>query len=111
MLRNRRISPNRTTNRFSAASPNGSSPGGVDSRSSPDDLLVGVVVVLVGLEQHDAAGVLVAEEREGVVDRRSRFAEADDVAVGLDRVEDPVGAGERLDQAVLAAGSCPPTTC
>jgi hypothetical protein len=68
------------------------------------------VVVGVGLEQHDALGVLVAEQRQRVVGGLLQIAEGDDVAVGLDRIEDAVGARIRLDQPVRA-GSCPPTGC
>ena len=45
-------------------------------------------------------GVLVAEQRDGVVGLFLQVAEGDDVAVGLDRVQDAVGARVRLDQAV-----------
>ena len=112
MLRSRRISPNSAMNRFWLASPRRLLPEReVDCSSSATSLLVLAVVVVVGLEQHDAASVPVAEERERVVGGLLEVAEADDVAVGLDRVQDPVGAGERLDQAVGAAGSCRPTAC
>lgn len=59
--------------------------------------LRGVVrqVVLVGLEQDDAASVLVTEELEGIVGGVLKISEADDVAVGLDGIEDAVGA--RID--------------
>ena len=55
--------------------------------------------------------VLVAEERDGVVGLLLQVAEGDDVAVGLDRVQDPVGARVGLDQAVVDAGACRPTAC
>ena len=91
MLRSLRISPNSTTNCFSAASPNGSSSGN-SAVQLTDELVVVAVVVAVRLEQDDAAGLLVPEQRKRVVDRLLEVAEADDVAVGLDRVEDSVGA-------------------
>ena len=63
----------------------------------------GIRVVLgVRLEEHDALRVLVAEQRERVVGRLLEVAEADDVAVRLDRVEDAVGARVGLDQSVRA---------
>ena len=64
--------------------------------------LVVAVVLGVGLEKHDAVGILVAEERDGLVGGVFEVAERDDVAVGLDGVEDAVRAGEGLDEPVLA---------
>ena len=54
------------------------------------------------LEEDDAAGVLVAEERDRVVCLLLEVTEADDVAEGLDRVEDPVRARIGLQQTVSA---------
>ena len=56
------------------------------------DLLgVLVVVLAVGLEEDDTSGVAVAEQGDRVVGLLFEVAEGDDVAVGLDRVEDAVG--------------------
>ena len=66
-----------------------------------DALRVFGLVVAVRLEQDDAARILVAEQRQGVVGRLVQVPEGDDVAVGLDRVEDPVGARVRLEKPVL----------
>ena len=59
-----------------------------------------LVVVVVRFEQHDALGVLVAEQLQRLVGLFLQVAEGDDVAVRLDRVEDPVRPAERLDQAM-----------
>ena len=64
--------------------------------------LVRAVVLGVRLQQHDPRGVLVAEQRERVVGLLLQVAERDDVAVRLDRVQDPVCPGEGLQQPVLA---------
>ena len=53
---------------------------------------VSLVVVLVAPEQDDAAGLLVAEERDGRIDLLLEWPEAHDVAEGLDGVEDAVRA-------------------
>lgn len=64
-------------------------------------ILAATILILgVGLEQHDALGVLVAEQGQGVVGGVLQIAEGDDVAVGLDRIEDAVGARIGLDQPV-----------
>ena len=101
MFSRRRIWPYRAMNSFCAASPMIGSPSGNFASSSLDPVGVLGVVVGVRLEQHDAACVLVAEQRDGVVGLFLQIAEGDDVAVGLDRVQDAVGARVRLDQAVV----------
>ena len=63
---------------------------------------VGVGVIGVGLQDDDAAGVLIAEQRHGVVGGFFEVTEGLDVAVGLDRVQDPVDAGIRLQESVGA---------
>ena len=60
-------------------------------RQFPNPRLVVLVVLGVGLEQHDALGILVAEQGQRVVGGLLQVAEGNDVAVGLDRVEDAVG--------------------
>jgi len=57
-----------------------------------DLALVFAVILGVGLEQHDALGILVAEQGQGIIGSLLQVAEGDDVAVGLDRIEDAVGA-------------------
>jgi hypothetical protein len=47
------------------------------------------------------SGLLPGEEGDGGVHGVLLLAEVEDVAVGLGAVEDAVGAGERLDQAVM----------
>ena len=59
-------------------------------------------VLLVRLEEHQPAGGLVAEQGDGLIGVLLQVPEADHVAVGLDRVEDPVRARERLDESVRA---------
>lgn len=61
---------------------------------------VAVVIILEGLEQHDAARVLVAEERYRVIHALLQVAEADDIAEGLYAVQYAVRAAERLYQSV-----------
>ena len=56
------------------------------------------------VDQPDLAGLVswrTGEERDGVVDAVLLLPEVEDVAVGLGRVEDAVGAGKGLDQAVV----------
>ena len=56
------------------------------------------------VDQPDLAGPVslrTGEESDGGVDAVLLLAEVEDVAVGLGRVEDAVGAGEGLDQAVV----------
>ena len=48
-----------------------------------------------------AVGLVAGEEGDGGVDAVLLLAEVEDVAVGLGRVENAVGAGEGLDQAVV----------
>ncbi len=68
--------------------------------------LVQAVVVLgkvlsIGLEQHHAARLLVAEQADGVAHAVLQVAEAHDVSVGLYGVEDAVGTAEGLDEAMV----------
>ena len=74
----------------------------VQQRQLRDLRLIVGVVVGVRLEYHDAARVLVAKQGQRLVGGILQVPERDDVAVGLDRVEDPVGARKRLYQTVLA---------
>lgn len=46
----------------------------------------------VRLEQHNAAGLLVAKEANSVVNAILEIAEANDIAVGLHRIENAAGA-------------------
>ena len=64
--------------------------------------LLGVLleVLVVGLEDDDAARLGVSEQADRLVDPLGEVAEAHDVAERLDGVEDAVRAGERLDEAV-----------
>lgn len=59
-----------------------------------------VQVMLVRLEQHYASGIPVSEEFERFVGGVLEISEANDVAVGLDGVEDAIGAREGLQQPV-----------
>ena len=63
---------------------------------------IGIAFVIIAeFAQHDdAAGVGVAKQADGRIHPILQVAEADDVAEGLDRIEDAVGAAERLDQAM-----------
>ena len=56
--------------------------------------------MLVRLEQHYASGIPVSEEFERFVGGVLEISEANDVAVGLDGVEDAIGAREGLQQPV-----------
>ena len=67
-----------------------------------DDLQVGGQVLAVGAQEDLAARLLVAEESDRVFGGLFKVAEADDVSVCLDRVEDSVRARECLDEAVGA---------
>ena len=62
---------------------------------------IAVVIVLEALEQHYTAGFSVAEERDRILDTLLQTPEAHDIAEGLDLVQNTVGAGERLNQAVI----------
>lgn len=62
---------------------------------------IAVVVVVEGFEHHDAARVGVAEERDAFVGLLLQVAETDDVAEGLDRVQNAVGARIGLKQTVV----------
>ena len=55
----------------------------------------------IWFKHHRALGVLVPEQSQGVIHLLPQIAEADDVAEGLHRVQDAVGAAERLHQAML----------
>ena len=61
---------------------------------------IAVVVIPEFAQQHDAAGVFVAKEGDSRIHPLLQVAETDDVAEGLDRIQNTVGAAERLDQAV-----------
>jgi hypothetical protein len=99
MLRSRRIAP-QSDELLLRASPTMGDPRGYAASSSADLRGIRLVVVGIRLEEDDAARVLVAEERDGVVGLLLEVPEADDVAIGLDRVEDPVRARVGLEQAV-----------
>ena len=77
----------------------------LSERELADELVEALAVLRqvlgIWLEQNDASGISVAEEADGVVDTVLEIAEADDVAVGLYRVQDAIGAAERLDEAVV----------
>ena len=57
-------------------------------------------VFTVGAQQHLSTRVFVAEEGNRVFGGLLEVPEAHDVAVGFNRVEDSIGAGEGLDEAV-----------
>ena len=62
--------------------------------------LIAVIVRIIALEQYNAAGPAVAKKRDRVVGGFLQIAEADDIAVGLDGVQNPVRPGKRLNEAV-----------
>ena len=62
--------------------------------------LIAVIVRIIALEQHNAAGFAVAKKRDRVVGGFLQIAEADDIAVGLDGVQNPVRPGKRLNETV-----------
>lgn len=64
-------------------------------------LIKAVVIVIIGLQQNNAARVLVAKQGNGLVRLLLQVPEADDIAEGFDRIEDAVGAGIGLNQAVV----------
>ena len=72
MFCSRRIAPNSAMNSFCAVSPTIGDAERERGQELGDLLGVLVVVVAVGLEQHDAAGVLVAEQGDGVVGLAAR---------------------------------------
>src|SRR3546814_3697876 len=51
-----------------------------------DFLLIFRIVIGIGLEQDNALGILVAEQRQRIIRRLLQIAEGDNVTVGLDRV-------------------------
>ena len=59
-----------------------------------------VVVILKALEKHDTRRILIAEQRDCVIHTTLKIAEADNIAKGFDRVQNPVRAGKRLNQAM-----------
>ena len=63
-------------------------------------ILVAKVVILIATHQDDTARFLISEKGDGVVGALLQIAEANDVAEHLDGIENPVGAGIGLDQAV-----------
>ena len=67
-----------------------------------DGLEIGGQVLAVGAQEDLAARLFVAEESDRVFGGLFKVAEADDVSVCLDRVEDSVRAREGLDEAVGA---------
>ena len=58
---------------------------------------VAVVVIIELVQQDDAAGLPVAKQRNSRIHPLLQVAEADDVAEGLDGIQDAVGAAEGLD--------------
>ena len=59
-----------------------------------------VVVVRIFAQQNDAARILIAEQRNSRIHPLLQVAEADDIAKGLDAVQDTVRPAERLNQTV-----------
>ena len=59
-----------------------------------------MVIVVKLAHQDNAARIFIAELRNGGVHPLLQVAEADDVAKGLDAVQNSVGAAERLNQPV-----------
>ena len=53
--------------------------------------LIAVIISIITLEQHNAAGLAVAKKRDRVVGGFLQIAEADDIAVGLDGVQAAAG--------------------
>lgn len=62
----------------------------------------GITVVIIPelAQQHNTAGVFVAKQGDGRIHPFLQVAETDDIAEGLDRIQDAVGAAEGLDQPV-----------
>ena len=65
-------------------------------------LVVGVakIVIFIGLQQDDAARILIAKQRDGIIGFFFQIPETDNIAEGFDRIQDTVGPGKCLDQAV-----------
>src|SRR5699024_468047 len=65
-------------------------------------LVVGVakIVIFIGLQQDDAARILIAKQRDGFIGFFFQIPETDNIAEGFDRIQDAVGPGKCLDQAM-----------
>ena len=61
---------------------------------------VTMIISIELLEQHDSASILITEQGNGCIHPLLKISEADDVAKGLDAVQDTVGPAECLNQAV-----------
>src|SRR5699024_350006 len=59
-----------------------------------------IVIIFVGLQQDDAARILIAKQRDGIIGFFFQIPETDNIAEGFDRIQDTVGPGKCLDQAV-----------
>ena len=64
-------------------------------------LFVAVVVFLIRFQQDNTACPFVTEKSDGLICRLIKVAEADDVAKGLDRVQNPVRSRKGLQQTVV----------
>ena len=62
----------------------------------PFVIIVTIIILLEGLQEHQAAGLPVPEQRDRVVRGLLKVPEADDVAEGLHAIKDPVGAAVGL---------------
>jgi len=63
-------------------------------------VLVSEVIIVEAAHQHNAASILIPEQRDGCVNPLLQVTETHNVAEGLDAVQDTVGAAERLNQTV-----------
>ena len=61
---------------------------------------IAVIIVVKLAHQDNAARIFIAEQRNGGVHPLLQVAEADDVAEGLNAVQNSVGSAERLNQTV-----------
>ena len=66
-----------------------------------------VVVVRIFAQQNDAASIFISKQRNCRIHPLLQVAEADDVAEGLDGIQDAVGAAESLDEAVAFVNARP----
>lgn len=64
--------------------------------------LIAVIVFIIGFQQDDAAGFLVAKEGDGFIGGLLQIVDANNVAEGLDRIKNAVGTGKGLQKPMLA---------
>ncbi len=75
--------------------------GGGDSLQPVEGFVEFADIKLVGLHEDHLAGIEVGKQRDGVVGSLLEVAETNDIAVGFDLVEDAIGTGKGLDEAVV----------